>query len=145
MKDLINLLTLGFAKGYRTFLAVGVIIVLALLQWKAHLAVPQEIWLILFGIVAACLRAGMPAAAVGALLACLALAGCNTINQTNYVGNDALDRLSCTNAPARSDATIAYGTNGAMRAVSIGGFSQSAALMSTKDVSPTTTGTVPLK
>ena len=144
MKDLITLLTLGFAKGYRTFLAVGVVIVLALLQWKAHLAVPQEVWFILFGIVAACLRAGMPAVAV-MLAACLALAGCNTINQTNYVGNDALDRLFCTNAPARSDATIAYGTNGAMRASGVGGFSQSAALMSTKDVSPTTTATMPLK
>ena len=145
MKEVLNLLTLSCAKGYRTFLTVGVIIVLALLQWKAHLAVPQEVWFILFGIVAACLRAGMPTAAVGVLVACLALAGCNTINQTNYIGNDALDRLSATNALAQSDARIALGTNGTMRVSGFGGFTQSAALMSTKDVSPNTTGTVPLK
>lgn len=143
MKDLINLLTLSFAKGYRTFLAVGVIIVLAMLQWKAHLVIPQEVWLILFGIVAACLRAGMsPATAV--LSVCLCLCGCSTINQTNYIGNDALDRLCATNRQAHSDVGITSGSNSTMRVSGCGGFSQSAALMSAKDISPNTTAKFPL-
>ena len=144
MKDIINLLTLSFAKGYRTFLAVGVIIVLAILQWKAHLVIPQEVWLILFGIVAACLRASLPSAAA-VLLVCLCLCGCSTINQTNYIGNDALDRLCTTNSPAHSEVGITSGSNSTMRVSGCGGFSQSAALMSAKDISPATTATVPLK
>ena len=74
MKDqLINLVTLGFAKGYRTFLCVSVIIALALAQKYLGLQIDQPTWLILLGILAACLRSAIGNAAA-LLLLCTLLA-----------------------------------------------------------------------
>ena len=81
MDKIIALLTLGFAKGYRTFMVGGTIICLAAAHKWLGLEVPQDIWIMLFGVLAICLRAGMPAAALGALLCCALLAaGCRTVN-----------------------------------------------------------------
>lgn len=73
MEKLINLLTLGFARGYRTFLCTGVIIILALLQKYLGLQIDQPTWLVLLAVLVACLRAALnePPAAVLLFILCL--------------------------------------------------------------------------
>lgn len=68
-------------------------------------------------------------------------AGCNSITQTNYVGNDALRLLvAASNAPpGLATADLRLSTNCTLRAGSTAAFSQAATLCSPKDISPTTT------
>ena len=74
MDKLINLLTLGFARGYRTFLCTGVIITLALLQKYLGMQIDQPTWLILLAVLVACLRAAINGQSAAALLLALCLA-----------------------------------------------------------------------
>ena len=69
------------AKGYRTFLVAGVILLLAICQRFLSLQIPQEVWIGLFALLAAALRSAIPPAAAGMLLLALALytAGCTSV------------------------------------------------------------------
>lgn len=73
-------------KGNRTYAVVAVILVLALCQKFLSLHVPNEVWIGLFGLALAFLRAGSPAAAAKVVLVALLLlptllmTGCGTVS-----------------------------------------------------------------
>jgi len=57
MNQLVNLLTLGAAKGYRTYLIISVIICMALMQKFLGIVIPNEVYIALFGLALVALRA----------------------------------------------------------------------------------------
>jgi hypothetical protein len=88
--------------GRRTLLTCLVIVVLAVVQYCFKVKVPPEIWVALFAIAIAFLRAGLPVKAAGLMLCCLLFsAACITVN--NYVGDSAL----LTAAAAAGDCELA--------------------------------------
>ena len=73
MDKLISFLSLSFARGYRTYLCISTIGILALLQKHAGLRIPDDVWGALFLLLAACLRAALGTPPTAAALLCLLL------------------------------------------------------------------------
>lgn len=70
---LFGLITLGFARGYRTFMCCGLIILLAALNHWKWITVPADSFIALIGVAIIFLKAGMPPGSAAALLCALCL------------------------------------------------------------------------